>query len=179
MLNKSFLFCLAALVAAPVALGVAPKIHTEKFLGVEHTCVEGAMCWSEEHGLLISSSDTALIYVEAELGKFPKLRVVKHGVYQAWVKSVLVPTQKNVSYMQTLTQVDAINQKRRTIQETKYNVEGEVVYSNNAVQSWSYMPPQSIGSDVIKALSYYGGLAETSGKDLVEGLDYFADLPEE
>lgn len=178
MLNKSFLFGLVALVAAPLAFGAAPKPITKTFLGVEHKCITPTICWSEKYGFLISPNKKVLVYLNADVGKIPIVKKVQKNVYQAWVTYVTKPPINGIGQSIVLIQVDAKEQKQRTMQITIYDSDGKYIHTNNSPDNWEYVIPHSVGETVNKAVIEYGALAELIGEDDVKKIYAFRGLPE-
>lgn len=173
MLNKSFLFCLAALVAAPVALGAAPEPFTKTLLGVKHTCVDESACWSENNGFLIAGNEGSLVYLVAKMGKAPNVKTVKKGVYQAWVKYVTIPPMNGTGSALALMQADSKEQKLRALQIVLYDEDGKVFHSTNTPEEWHYVIPNSVEETINVAISAFGQLTNDVGEEKLKSLNAF------
>lgn len=173
MLNKSFLFGLVALVAAPLAFGAAPEPFTKTFLGVEHKCIRPTTCWSEKYGYLISPGKDTLIYVHAVAGTFPIVKQVRKDVYQAWVTYVSVPPVNDVAKFVTLVQVNAKTEQQRNLQVAIYDKSGDLIKSIDSPDRWTYMIPGSRGATINAALVGFGRFTDEYGAERISEMNVF------
>lgn len=173
MLNKSFLFSLVTLVAAPLAFGAAPEPITKTFLGVEHKCIRPTTCWSEKYGFLISPGKETLIYVHAAPGTFPIVKQVRKNIYQAWVTYVNVPPIDNMAKFVILVQVNAETEQQRNLQVAIYDKSGDLIESIDSPDEWTYMIPGSKGATINAALIGFGRFTDKYGAERISEMNVF------
>ena len=171
MLNKSFLFGLVALVAAPLAFGAAPEPFTKTFLGIKHTCVDESTCWSENNGFLIGGNETILVYLNADMLQVPIVTANGDGVYQAWVKYVMKPAMNGIGSIMMLKQVDSKENRVRALQATFYTEKGSHFFSNNTPEDWHYVIPNSIEENVSESITGFGILTKNIGEEKLKRIN--------
>lgn len=173
MLNKSFLFCLTALVVAPLAFGAAPEPITQTILGVKHKCSRPEVCWSEKDGLFLSVGEKTLVYLNSEEGIFPIVKLVQKDVYQAWVTYVYVPPTNGIAKIIALVQVNAKTEQQRILKVAIYDKKGDFLESIDSPGKWEYVVPGSLGETINAAIIGMWRFTDRYGEENIRKMNVF------
>lgn len=173
MLNKTFLFSLVALVAAPLAFGAAPEPITKTILGVKHKCSRPEVCWSEKDGLLLSVDEKTLVYLNSVEGTFPIVKRAQKNVYQAWVTYVYVPPENGIAKIIALVQVNAKTEQQRILTTAVYDKKGDFLGSIDSPRKWEYVVPGSLGETINAAIIGMWRFTDVYGEENIRKMNVF------
>lgn len=167
MLNK-YKVLLVPLLATGLTVSAVSAPITDTIYGVEHICSEEDMCWAKNMGWLTYISRDALYYLDAEIGRTPKVSIVSNNIYQVWVKTRYAKPKDGVAYISALHQVNVSDKSYRRLSVYMYDKKGNVKYTFKEPTKWEYAPPGTPIEQITSIIAIVGGGIKARGAELTQ-----------